>query len=230
MPTIIIAEASLELVPKEICNHPQVRAYSKKRNKPPCKVLLDKSFHYNAMRKLKDKEKRGRPDIVHIILLNLMGSPLNKEGKLRVFIHTINDLVIFINPKMKVPRNYYRFVGLIEQLFEVGKVPPDADEPLMYIRNLTFKRLVKNVLKKDGIILMTEDGELVKPDHIAEISLKKELPVVIGGFPRGDFGLEVHLLAKHKYSIYPSSLDSWVVADRIVEAWERKIGIYNNYG
>ncbi len=229
MPIVIIADAALELMPREICGHPQVKAYAKKRNKPPCKVLLDKSFHYNAMSKLENKEKRGRPDIVHVTLLNLLGSPLNKEGKLRVFIHTINDLVIFIDPKMKVPRNYHRFVGLMEQLLDVGKVPPDAEEPLMYVKNMTLKRLVKNHLKKKGIILMSEDGELVSPDQVAETALKEDLPVVIGGFPHGDYNLEAHLLAKHKFSIYPSSLDTWVVADRIVEAWERKLGIYHYY-
>jgi rRNA small subunit pseudouridine methyltransferase Nep1 len=143
-----------------------------------------------------------------------------------VYVHTINDIVIFINPKMKVPRNYHRFVGLMEQLFDIGKVPPDAKEPLMYIKNMTLKRLIKNVLKKNWIILLTESGELVSPDLIAKVSINEDLPVVIGGFPHGDFGPEIYALAKYKYSIYPSPLDSWVVADRIVEAWERQVGIY----
>jgi len=31
------------------------------------------------MKKLRESEKRGRPDIVHFALLEALGSPLNKE-------------------------------------------------------------------------------------------------------------------------------------------------------
>jgi rRNA small subunit pseudouridine methyltransferase Nep1 len=76
------------------------------------------------MKKLEESEKRGRLDIVHFALLEALGSPLNREGLLQTYVHTINDYVITVNPETRLPRNYNRFVGLMEQLFESYRVPP----------------------------------------------------------------------------------------------------------
>ncbi|MEM4684334.1 MAG: 16S rRNA methyltransferase, partial [Thermosphaera sp.] len=61
---IVILEAGLELVPKSIANHPSILKNAARRGKKPSEVLLDVSIHYPAMKKLPDKLKRGRPDIV----------------------------------------------------------------------------------------------------------------------------------------------------------------------
>ena len=42
MLSLIIAEASLELVPKELIRHPAVTASAKKSEKNPFEMLLDK--------------------------------------------------------------------------------------------------------------------------------------------------------------------------------------------
>ena len=64
--------------------------------KLPKQLLLDRSLHHAGMLKLKNNLKRGRPDITHFVLLEALGSPLNKEGQLQVLIHTCNDYVIRI--------------------------------------------------------------------------------------------------------------------------------------
>ncbi|HID15949.1 MAG TPA: 16S rRNA methyltransferase, partial [Candidatus Atribacteria bacterium] len=128
--TIILAEAALETIPKQIINHPLIRKHSKKRGKKPSEMLLDTSYHYAAMKKLDGRWKRGRPDIIHITLLQILGSPANLQGKIKVYIHTRNNKVIYINPETRLPRNYLRFTGLIEQLFKTRKVPPKAENPL----------------------------------------------------------------------------------------------------
>ena len=97
---IVLARSALETIPEEIVNHPSVKKWAERRRKDPRKLLLDMSYHYAAMRELKDWNKRGRPDIVHITLLNLLGSPLNNEGLLRVYVHTLNDYIITINPEI----------------------------------------------------------------------------------------------------------------------------------
>jgi len=218
-----MAYSALETVPREIMGHPQIRSYAERRRKVPSKVILDKSYHYHAMSRLKDKERRGRPDMVFAFLLAALSSPLNHEGLLEVYIHTLHDYVIFVNSKMKPIRSYERFLGIMEKLFEAGRVPEEG-EPLMEIKNMSLKKLVKDVLEADGILLMEHGGRLLGPKEVAKKAFK--YPVVVQGFPRGDFGLDAYELAVDKLYIYPSILDSWLVADRIIAAYEELSEVY----
>jgi len=88
MPLIIIlVECGIELIPKEIRNHSAIRknllshTYSSQ--------ILDTALHHSAMKNLRNSEKRGRPDITHLCLLNALGSILNKTGNLSLYIHTV---------------------------------------------------------------------------------------------------------------------------------------------
>ena len=221
---MVLIESSLELVPKEIWGHPAVLKSARRRGKRPGDILLDKSIHYHAMKDLKYSEKRGRPDIVHVSLLNALGSPLNLEGKLRIYIHTISDYVIFIRPDTRIPRNYMRFIGLLEQLFITGKVPPDSDKPLLLIKDMSLEELLSTIGKK--LTLLSETGELVSPDYVIEEIITSNGIIGIGGFPHGDFSKRIYRLADKVYSIYPKSLDTWIVVSRIIEAYERRINLY----
>lgn len=221
---VILAEAAIELVPPEIARHPAIKKSAARRNKKPTNMLLDISLHYHAMRKLREKEKRGRPDILHVSLLELLSSPLNIEGKLRTYVHTYGDYGIIIDPSTRIPRNYNRFVGLIEQLLSEGKVPPDSDKPLMTAFPATFETLLKTINAKATIIL-SEDGKLESPENICKHSLERDLPIVIGAFPHGNFSQEVIATAEEIYSIYHKPLDAWVVASRIIYACEKLLGI-----
>ena len=49
-------------------------------------------------------------------LLMLLDSPLNKAGKLQVYIHTAKNVLIEINPQTRIPRVYNRFAGLMGKL------------------------------------------------------------------------------------------------------------------
>ncbi|RLG84565.1 MAG: 16S rRNA methyltransferase [Thermoprotei archaeon] len=223
---IILIESALELIPKELWDHPAVLKNARRRGKKPGEVLLDTSLHYHAMKKLKDREKRGRPDIIHISLLNALSSPLNIEGKLRIYVHTINDYIIFIRPDTRIPRNYQRFVGLIEQLFKEGKVPPNSQQPLLYIKDMSLPEFLDTMGKK--LLLLSETGTLVSPDRVIDEALSKDYIIGIGGFPHGDFSKYIYELADKVYSIYPKPLDTWIVVSRIIEACERKIGLYKS--
>ena len=221
---MVLIESSLELVPKEIWGHPAVLKSARRRGKRPGDILLDKSIHYHAMKDLKYSEKRGRPDIVHMSLLNALSSPLNLEGKLRIYIHTIGDYIIFIRPDTRIPRNYMRFIGLLEQLFITGKVPPDSDKPLLLIKDMSLEELLSTIGKK--LTLLSETGELVSPDYVVEEIISSNGIIGIGGFPHGDFSKRIYRLADKVYSIYPKSLDTWIVVSRIIEAYERRINLY----
>ncbi|MCX8176269.1 MAG: 16S rRNA methyltransferase [Candidatus Bathyarchaeota archaeon] len=222
MLNFILVEAALEVAPAEIQNHPQIKTYARKVGKKPGEVLLDKSYHYQAMGNLQFKEKRGRPDIVHFTLLEVLGSPLNLEGLIKTYIHTIVDYVIYVNPKTRLPRNYNRFTGLIEQLFQTGKVPLKG-EALLTLEKINLEKLIKKV-NPSKTFLLTEKGKPLTPTMLAEKLEKEADPtIMVGGFPHGEFKDETLKLADEKIRIDPKPLDTWIVASRIMAAYEAKI-------
>jgi len=222
--TIILAESSLELVPREITWHPSIKRWAARRGKSPTDTILDVSMHYFAMKRLRDRERRGRPDIVHFSLLEALSSPLNIEGKLRFIVHTINDYTIFVNPRTKIPRNYLRFLGLMEQVLKFGKAPPNSQEPLIRATAMDFPSLLRE-LGVDEVVLLDEKGARERPIEVCRKSLEGGVPITIGGFPRGDFSSVVRSYAKHVYSIYSKPLDTWVVVSRVISSCEELLQI-----
>ncbi|MDA8341294.1 MAG: 16S rRNA methyltransferase, partial [Actinomycetota bacterium] len=57
--SFVLAEAALELVPREVWRQPAVASDAKRRGKEPGGMLLDRSFHHSAMARMRDSEKRG---------------------------------------------------------------------------------------------------------------------------------------------------------------------------
>ena len=156
--TIILAECGLELIPKEIRKHPAIQRNLKRDNYSS--QLLDNALHHSAMVKLKDVGKRGRPDITHSCLLNALGSPLNKSGNLKIYIHTLNNKIFEINPKIKIARNYNRFKGLMAKLLRENEIR--IKELLLISQfNGNLRNLVKSFKKKE-IVIFSSKGELVK--------------------------------------------------------------------
>ncbi|HIE13646.1 TPA: 16S rRNA methyltransferase [Candidatus Bathyarchaeota archaeon] len=222
--TLILAESALEIVPKEVRDHPSILKYSERAGKSPSEMLLDRSFHHAAMRVLRENWKRGRPDIVHICLLEALGSPLNKEGLLRILVHTVNNFVISISSQTRLPRNYFRFVGLIEQLFQTGKVPPFG-KPLLTLSRKSLKQLLKEI-NPGCVIAFSRLGTPSDLKEIVSMLSQREKPVVlIGGFPAGTFKKSTLKLADHIFSIDPETLDAWTVTSRIIYEYEKSIGL-----
>ncbi len=219
---MIIGEAALETVPREIASHPSVTRLAERKGKKAEETLLDISFHYAAMKELRDWERRGRPDITFLTLLDLLERPLNKEGCLQVYVHTLNDLVIWVSPEINMPRNYTRFVGLVEQLFSVGRVPPKG-KPLMLLKKGRIQDVVKGV-EHSKVVFLTENGRKVKIDRYFSELVKLENPIlVLGGFQRGEF--TDLSLADEQISVYKRPLDAWIVGSIVSHEMERALGI-----
>ena len=198
---IIIAESEIEPIPKSIQHHPQIKSYVKKKNKQASNVLLDASYHHASMKKLQDWSRRGRPDIVHRCVLFALDSWANHEGLLKIYIHTRNDYVITINPKTRLPRQYHRFIGLIEQLLETKQIC-FSDEILLTYEKKTLKQLLEE--QKGEAVLLWEKGKLISIVDLIESKKGFPLIVVIGGFPHGDFH-QAHRLIEQKFSIESES-------------------------
>ena len=212
---LIIADSELELVPKKLQNHPSIISYAKRRFKKPDEILLDSTYHHTALKSLKDGERRGRPDIVHLCLINALESILNKEGKLRVYVHTRNNEVIYIKPETRLPRNYNRFVGLMESLFKNRLIPKDL--ALLRIENKTLSEIIGDI-GPDAVFIMHENGVLMSPQSFGRKLNEYSSPVVIvGGFPHGDFLSRVE---GERVSIYKEPLMAWSVVNEVVINYE----------
>ena len=212
---LILGDAELELVPKEIQGHPAVVKHAKSRRKRPSNVILDATYHHQAIRSKygAEAERRGRPDIVHFFLMNAQESILNKEGKLRVYVHTRNNEVIFIEPETRLPKSYPRFIGLMENLLHNGCVP-NCDSPLMRMEKMSLKSLVEKIGEKT--IVLSESGKHV---DLKSYEIPEDVTVIIGGFPSGDFLSNVSF-ANEVISIYPETLMAWVAAYEVIAKYE----------
>ncbi len=168
---LVFVESSLETVPKSIANHPAVLNDARRRKKKPTEMILDDAKHHSAMKKLDRREKRGRPDIIHQCLLLALDSPFDFE----VYVHTINDVVIWINRITRLPRNYNRFIGLMEDLFK-KRVVKSGETKLIEVTDLSLR----DVLRGLDVYVMREGGEK------REVKFE-DCAVCIGAFPHGDF-------------------------------------------
>ena len=141
--TLILAETPLEPVPRELWSHPSVYRHARRRGKPPRAILLDAAMHHQAMKRLPGREHRGRPDIAHVTLLTVLDSPLCRKDMCRILVHTASDYLIEVDPATRLPRNYLRFTGLMEQLFEEGAVPPRSERPLLALTRESLTGLIE---------------------------------------------------------------------------------------
>ena len=215
---LIIADSELELVPKSILDHPAVVSYAKRRGKKPEDVLLDSTYHHAALKKFEDGNRRGRPDIVHFCLINALESILNKEGMLRVYIHTRNNEIIYVKPETRIPRNYNRFVGLMESLFKNKVVPPELE--LLKLEEKTLNQLLEEI-QPDSVFIMHEEGEFMKPKDFGELLKQfKESAVIVGGFSHGDFKSKVNGV---KISLYKEPLMAWTIVNEVIVNYENAL-------
>ena len=220
--TIIIAEASLELIPKELQKHPSVKSYCKKFNKTPSNTLLDNSWHFAAMKGLDNEIKRGRPDIIHLTLLSLCTTPAFYEKKIRVFVHTVNNEMISINNQTRLPKSYHRFQGLIEKLFLIQKIETD-NEILMELHKSSLSELISKI-KPTKIIGLTTKGKKTNLEKLVK-QIHDNSCILIGGFQKGHFNQNNEKIIDESFSINDSSLEAHLVASRLVYEYEKTIFI-----
>ncbi|MCS7130599.1 MAG: 16S rRNA methyltransferase [Archaeoglobaceae archaeon] len=211
MDRFIFLESSIEIVPAEIRNHPAVISDARRRKKKVSEILLDDSKHHSAMERLKFREKRGRPDIVHQCLLLLLDSPMRNNYE--IYVHTLGGMIIRVANETRLPRNYNRFVGLMENLFK-ERIIKDGEKILLEILDSKLSELVKG---KD-VILLSEKGEKFSPEI-----LKGDLAICIGAFAHGDFFKStLKELGNFKaVSIGKESFSSLYVTSKILAEYER---------
>nr|WCZ58313.1 ribosomal RNA small subunit methyltransferase NEP1 [Paratrimastix eleionoma] len=183
--------------------------------------LLSCDDHVGLIKKNKKNIADYRPDITHQCLLTLLDSPLNKTGHLKVFIHTASNVLIEVNPKMRVPRTYKRFAGLMVQLLHKLKIrSPEGETLLRVIRNPVEAQLPPGCRKYSTSCL---DAKLVDMFDFAG-SLPKDVPCcfVIGAMAHGHIHPD---FTEETIAVSPMPLSASIVCGRVCSSFERVYGV-----
>lgn len=222
---IILADSAIELMPSNLINNEIIKRYAKKRGKQPSTVILDSSYHHKAMIRLPDSKKRGRPDILHFCLQNLIGSPLVRSNPktIEIYVHTINNQIFKIDPETRLPKNFNRFIGLMEQVFSKKIIKTNEKTLIEMLENPSIEELVMDIPKENRLIFSSK-GSLIKlPEYFID-NAKKDLVLIIGAYPHGSLSENILKTSNKILSIYPQSIEAWVVLNRVI--FSREISMH----
>ncbi|MBA4447463.1 MAG: ribosome biogenesis protein [Nitrosopumilaceae archaeon] len=220
MISLILSESALELVPYELQEHPSVISHAKKLGKHPSEILLDNSWHFAAMKGIKNEIKRGRPDLVHFSILEATTIPLYYQNKLNLFVHTIDNKVIHFGKNVHIPKSYHRFQGVIEKLFQDKKVL-SKNELLLEIKDQTFSELIHEI-NPSSVIGFSTNGQSSSYQKIAS-EIQENSCIVIGGFQKGHFSDSTQSEITNLFSIGNDSFEGHVIVSRILYEYEKTI-------
>ena len=194
--------------------------------------LLNSEDHHGILNKAASKGNKEldvsmyRPDIVHQALLALLDSPLNKAGRLKVFIHTQKNVLIDVNPKLRIPRTYRRFAGLMVQLLYQFRIKAkNSNEKLLkVIKNPISKHLPPN----SQIIGTSKTGQLVDihqfiPTSYINKTFVKSKPVVFvfGAHPHGKIQNADYIEDKNWVAVSQYPLSSASAISRTLSGFEK---------
>ncbi len=218
---LLLVDCGIELIPNQLMNHPAVLKNLKTDDFAT--RLLDNALHHSAMKGLTDFDKRGRPDIVHLSLLNALGSTLNKNGHLKIFMHTIQGDIFKIESDVRLPRNYNRFKGLIAQLVQEHRITFENNE-LISLVDGGLKSFLQ-AFQDPHIIMLSRQGKIFTDycDIFPE-DRSKNVIAVIGGFQKGTFSSKVQELSNNIVSVSEHPLDAWIVVSKVIEHYELFLG------
>ncbi len=220
MISLILSESALELVPSELKHHPSVVSHAKKLGKYSTEILLDNSWHFAAMKGIKNEMKRGRPDLVHFSILEATTIPLYLENKIKLYVHTIDDKVISFGENVHLPKSYHRFAGVIEKLYQKKEIVTNNDV-LLEIKDQSFSELIDEINPKKVIGFSTNGISSSYEKIAAEIS--DDTCLVLGGFQKGHFSDSIQEKITDLYSVGNNSFEGHVVVSRILYEYEKTI-------
>lgn len=117
--------------------------------------------------------------------MTLLDSPINKVGKLQIYIQTAKGVLIEVNPTVRIPRTFKRFSGLMVQLLLKLSIrsTKSPEKLLKVIKNPISAHLPDNCRK----ITLSYGGTAKRAKHVVE-ELKpfESLCVFIGAMAKGE--------------------------------------------
>ncbi|CDF91799.1 ZYBA0S14-01376g1_1 [Zygosaccharomyces bailii CLIB 213] len=147
-------------------------------------ALLNCDDHQGLLKKMGRDISEARPDITHQCLLTLLDSPINKAGKLQVYIQTSRNVLIEVNPSVRIPRTFKRFSGLMVQLLHKLSIRSVSSEEklLKVIKNPTTDHLPTKCRK----VTLSFDAPVIRvQDYIEKLDENESICVFVGAMARG---------------------------------------------
>ncbi len=227
---IILLDCAVELVPRELTSLKQIQKHATRRGKKPNELLLDQTHHGQSMTKLSDGERRGRPDIAFLSLMSILETPLCKEGLLSVHLHLQDGRIIEVQPDVRLPRNYDRFVGLMEQLLLMGRVPPTGDT-LLHIREISLEDLLLKLKAKSNdamTLLAIEGGKQTSVENLRNLLPQDpSVPVIVGvgAFPHGNLSEEIVAIFDTNIELDREVMMAWQVCAEFLWMYSLNVGV-----
>ncbi|KAH0477274.1 MAG: hypothetical protein KVP17_003018 [Porospora cf. gigantea B] len=154
-------------------------------------TLLNSADHHGLIQESGRHPADFRPDILHQCLLSLQDSPLNRSGRLIVYIRTANNDVIEVHPQADIPRGYIHFTHMMVSLLLKRRVgATTANLSLLQMVKGDFDALLPAGCRRVGLSVSGEDvqslakymGDLVKEQEES----KKPVVIVVGAVAKSD--------------------------------------------
>jgi rRNA small subunit pseudouridine methyltransferase Nep1 len=117
-------------------------------------------------------------------LLTLLDSPINKAGKLQIYIQTARGVLIEVSPTVRIPRTFKRFAGLMVQLLHRHQIRSTSsnEKLIQVIKNPITDHLPPNCRK----VTLSFDAEVVRVrDYIHDLNKDESIAVFIGAMAKG---------------------------------------------
>ncbi len=183
--------------------------------------LLNSDDHHTFLKKHKKEPAHYRPDITHQALLTILDSPANKAGKIKgIYVHTFKNVLIEVNPHVRLPRTYKRFAGLMVQLLQKLSIRGNGPEKLLKVIKGPVGRHLPPAAHRIGF---SRSAPSVIPMHEhPAVETAEPLVFVVGAFSHGK--IEEGLVDEYiSISQYPLSA-AYALA-RITNALEQRWSI-----
>ncbi|KAI6116622.1 Alpha/beta knot methyltransferase [Pisolithus croceorrhizus] len=168
-------------------------------------TLLNCDDHQGILAKTGRDIADARPDITHQCLLTLLDSPLNKAGRLQVYIHTAKGVLIEVNPHVRIPRTFKRFSGLMVQLLHKLSIRGvnGPEKLLKVIKNPVTDHLPVNTIK----LTLSGDAPTVRlSKYLTTLPESHSIAIFVGAMARGRDDFADHMVdEKISISDYPLS-------------------------
>lgn len=117
-------------------------------------------------------------------LLTLLDSPINKAGRLQIYIHTAKGVLIEVSPTVRIPRTFKRFAGLMVQLLHRLSIRSvnSQEKLLKVIKNPITDHLPPNCRK----VTLSFDADVVRVrDYVDTLGGSESICVFVGAMAKG---------------------------------------------
>ncbi|KAG1664248.1 hypothetical protein FOA52_003502 [Chlamydomonas sp. UWO 241] len=186
-------------------------------------VLLNCDDHQNFMKKHNKDPALYRPDICHQALLSVLDSPMNKAGKVKaIYVKTHKGVLISVNPKVRLPRTFKRFCGLMAQLLQKLSIRATngPDKLMKIIKGPVTKHFPLNCKRLGFSWAATK--RVPMHEYVRGLDDAQTVVFCVGAFAHGKIDAP---WVDEEISVSEYALSAAYAIGRITNAFEQKWGI-----